>query len=224
MRMIKIPKILHELHGELAPAYALWIVYLGGTLAAALFVLLLLYTTSGIESWKLLISAVLMLDIAGGVIANLSRSTNEYYHDPGKARLRAAFLILHIAQPTLFALMFPEAVGYFAVVLFWTLPAAYGVTRILDQETATHVASLLVTLGVLVSTGVGVLLYQGALPPPGGTAAGIGSAAAGGGPVQAFPLALTVIGPLFMVKLILGFAVDRSGSTDATGEADHTDR
>jgi hypothetical protein len=212
MRMVKIPKILHELHGELAPAYAIWTVYLGGTLTAVLFVLLLLNTTTGLEWWKLVISALLMLDIAGGVIANLSRSTNEYYHAPGNERLRAGFLILHIAQPALFALMFPEALLYFALVFLWTLPASYGVTRISQQEKATHAASLLVTLGILISTGVGVLLYRSTVPALGGTDAFIGSIAASGKPGPDFPLVLTAIGPLFMVKLILGFAVDRSGS------------
>jgi hypothetical protein len=150
MRMVKIPKILHELHGELAPAYAIWTVYLGGTLTAVLFVLLLLNTTTGLEWWKLVISALLMLDIAGGVIANLSRSTNEYYHAPGNERLRAGFLILHIAQPALFALMFPEALLYFALVFLWTLPASYGVTRISQQEKAT------------VNTGLKLQIFTGA--------------------------------------------------------------
>lgn len=173
---ISIPKTLHELHGEKSRISTLITVYLAGLVAAGVAVFQSLPV--GFPAWKVVLVGILYLDIAGGVVANLSTSTNQYYQ--GKPGLRLVFALLHILHPVLFSVVLPEAWPYFAFVGIFTLVSVQLVEAARDTEFQQNLAALLVVVGTIVSV--------------------------------TFDLPQAIFysfAPLFMIKLILGFAVRR---------------
>jgi predicted permease len=77
-RLVSIPKAFHELHGEKARISHLLLVYFAGAVSAAVFIYGL--WSYDLSWWKYLVAGIIMLDIGGGVVANLSTPTNRYYY------------------------------------------------------------------------------------------------------------------------------------------------
>ncbi len=173
---IQIPKIFHELHGEKARLISIILVYTVGIISASLFTLFLL--PLNLSLWKYILIAILIVDISGGVVANLSTPTNQYYQK--NSRLRFIFLSLHILQPCLFCIVFPDLLNLFLFIFLYTFSASLIVNRIKDREYQQNFASAFVVLGTILS-----LAFQNDI------------------------LIVYAIAPLFMTKLILGFAVRR---------------
>ncbi|HRK27976.1 MAG TPA: hypothetical protein PK239_11910 [Chitinophagales bacterium] len=173
---IKITKIFHELHGEKARLSNLILVYTVGIISALIFTIILLPLKLSI--WKYILVAVLVLDISSGVVANLSTPTNQYYQK--NSRLRLIFLSLHILQPLLFIVIFPELLLFFLFVFLYTISASLIVNWIKDKEYQQNIASAFVVLGTILS-----FVFKNDI------------------------LIVYAIAPLFMTKLILGFAVRR---------------
>jgi len=173
---VTIPKALRELHGETARLSTLVLVYLAGLIAAGVVVIHLLPV--GLPAWKTLLVAILYLDIASGVVANLSTSTNQYYKD--KPKLRTVFALLHVLHPAGFILVLPQAWPYFVFTGLFTLGAIFLMDHFHDTERQHNLAALLVVAGVMLS-------FFFALPY----------------------VFLYSFAPLFLMKLVLGFAVRR---------------
>ncbi len=173
---IKIPIALHELHGEKTRLSTLITVYLAGLVVAGVVVAQIL--PAALPLWKVVLVGILYLDIAGGVVANLSTSTNQYYQ--GKPGLRLGFTLLHILHPALFIAVLPEAWPYFGFVGIFTLASVRLVEAAGNTEFQQNLAALLVVIGIVASL--------------------------------TFDLPLVIFysfAPLFMIKLVLGFAVRR---------------
>ena len=188
-RTIAVPRPLWELHGPSTRLSTLLAVYLAGLSCAGLLTAAVYLRQPDLAAWRLVLLWLLTLDLAGGAVANLSSSTDQYYQ--GRPNLRTVFLLLHLVHPALLALVFPRASAYFAFLALYTLPAALVVERVADRERQQNLAALLVALGV--------------------TAA------------ACFPLPLRpllALAPLFMLKLVLGFAVRRPefGHSASVGE------
>jgi hypothetical protein len=181
---IRVPKFLHELHGERTRLSTLILVYATGVLAAGLVVSQLL--PLDLPAWKRALVGLLYLDLAGGVVANLSSSTNQYYQS--KVSRRLVFLSLHILQPALLAMLFPEGIPYFGFAAAFTLVAAFVMNLVLDMEAQQNLAAALLVIGVVVS-----LSYD--LPAR----------------------ALYSFAPLYMAKLLLGFSVQRPAFVEDDG-------
>jgi hypothetical protein len=75
-REIKIPKLFHELHGETSKISTIILVYLTGIICSAITLVSL--STYDLDVWRYILLGVIVIDIAGGVVANLSSSTNSY--------------------------------------------------------------------------------------------------------------------------------------------------
>jgi hypothetical protein len=85
--MIQIPKFLHELFGTQQNRSELILIILftiTSTLLVAWFTSPYWQTLTWVQS---LVLWLLFLDISGGVVANLSEGTNNYYNDRLKSRL-----------------------------------------------------------------------------------------------------------------------------------------
>ncbi|MBA4384363.1 MAG: hypothetical protein C0410_06480 [Anaerolinea sp.] len=173
---IIIPKALHELHGEKASLTSLVLVYLTALVVGGITLWQII--PLGLPVWKVILTAVLFLDIGGGAAANHTSSTNQYYQK--KVSLRPIFLAMHVVHPLLLMLVFPYSVWFLLFVMAYTLGSAFGVNLIKDRELQQTTAAALVGMGVC-----SALLFP-----------------------LSFPF-LYVLAPLFMVKLILGFAVRR---------------
>lgn len=175
-REINIPKALHELHGKKARLSSLVQVYFTALVVGGIA----LWQTIplGLPVWKMFLVFVVFLDVGGGVTANLTSSTNQYYQK--KASLRLIFLIMHVIHPLVLMLVFPQNAWFLLFVMVFTLGSAFGVNLIKSRELQQTSAAVLVATGVCFS-----LL---------------------------FPVSFTffyAFAPLFMVKLVLGFAVKR---------------
>jgi len=173
---IKIPKFLHELHGERSKLSTTLLIYLSALFVGAALVLSLGYLN--LPLWKNLLLFFLFFDIAGGVVANLSSSTNLYYQK--KKGLRVAFIIFHVVQPVLLAVVFPEIIAYALFVYLYTLVASLIVNAIKNKESQQNLAAFFLVIGILGSAFCilpAVILY--------------------------------IFAPLYMTKIILGFSVKR---------------
>jgi hypothetical protein len=141
---IQIPKVLHELHGESTRLSTLVLVYLTGLIAALLFVWQLL--PAKLALWQYVLLGIIVLDIAGGVVANLSSSTNQYYQK--NRSIRMVFLLLHVLQPVGLYLVFPQYLSFFVFLTLFTLLASFGVNALRDTEHQQNLAGALLVLGI----------------------------------------------------------------------------
>ncbi|HNN06452.1 MAG TPA: hypothetical protein PKN56_23055 [Leptospiraceae bacterium] len=175
-RTVSVPKFLQILHGKEPRLSSIVLTYLGGLIGAA--VSASGFVQSSLPLWKICILSTLMLDICGGVIANLSISTNLYYQENRKIRL--IFLGVHIFQPAVFAVLIPENAYYFITVFLVTFSSGLLIHFIRDIEQQQNLASFCIAAAL---------------------------------PIFAlFALSSSVLyafGPLYMLKLILGFSVRR---------------
>ena len=144
---INIPKFLHGLHGERTTILNLLCVYI----AASLVGILIILNISGLDLplWKTILIFALYFDIAGGVVANLSISTNQYYQRKSKGRI--LFIISHFVHPVLFIFLFPGNVDYYVFVGSYTIFAALIVNSLKTIENQQNLAYLFVTTGIVIS-------------------------------------------------------------------------
>ncbi len=145
MKTIKIPKALQELHGENSPLFNIILVYFIGLIA--FFLVFLSLENSGISLIKRIIVSFIFFDIAGGVIANLSSSTNQYYQK--NERIRIIFLLLHILHPAVVIWVFPSSWILIGGVAALTLMGGVALHFIPDNEKRQVLAAALLVLGVL---------------------------------------------------------------------------
>jgi hypothetical protein len=143
-REINVPKALHELHGEKSRLSSILLVYLTAFVVAGIALSQMI--PLGLPFWKLILAVVVFLDIGGGVTANLSSSTNQYYQK--KAALRPIFLAMHIIHPLVLWLVFPQSAAFLAFVMIFTLGSAFAVNRIKDRELQQNCAAGLTAIGL----------------------------------------------------------------------------
>lgn len=146
-KIIKVPKYLHELHGESPDVFTLTVTYLSCLISG---LLVIIFTSSlGLPVWKSVLLFVLYADIAGGVISNFSSSTKDYYRN--NKSLRLPFILMHLIHPALFILLFPDFANYFIYVGLFTIIACLVVDRINQIEIQLTTALFLFLSGTLLS-------------------------------------------------------------------------
>lgn len=121
--VLSIPKWLHSLHGEHSTAADIAYTHVTGWGITAL--LFWLGIAAGYPLWFNLVLAVLAIDIAGGVISNVTRGTNDYYN--ARPRKRIVFLQLHIIQPAVLMLLFPSDILLISITSAATLATAFAI-------------------------------------------------------------------------------------------------
>jgi hypothetical protein len=100
--MIKIPQFFHEILGEKQRKIDLIFILLFTTLGTAFLFLFDKDFLSTLSIFKQTMLLLLTLDITGGVIANLTYGTDQFYQKRKKARI--IFIAIHI-QPLLIFLL-----------------------------------------------------------------------------------------------------------------------
>jgi hypothetical protein len=119
--MIQIPKFLHELFGTQQNRSELILIILftiTSTLLVAWFTIPYWQTLTWYQN---LVLWLLFLDISGGVVANLSEGTINYYNARPKARW--LFIAIHI-QPLLLAFVLESPIYVALAVWLYTLISA----------------------------------------------------------------------------------------------------
>jgi hypothetical protein len=146
-KKIRVPKYLHELHGESPDIFTLIGTYLASLISG---ILAIVFTKSlGLPVWKSVLLFVLYADIAGGVISNFSSSTKDYYRN--NKSLRLPFILMHLIHPALFILLLPDFADYFIYVGSFTILASLIVEKINQIEIQLTIALFLFLSGTLFS-------------------------------------------------------------------------
>jgi len=143
-KVVRIPRFLHDIHGREATILGLWATYVAGSVFGVLGAIAAYQ--AGIELWKAIIVGILFFDVGGGVVANLTSSTNRYYQESAVRRL--VFLGLHIIQPILIAVLLG---GYWEYALFlaaYTAICGLMLNSLRGPENQQVVAGLLCVAGI----------------------------------------------------------------------------
>jgi hypothetical protein len=109
-RKIQIPKFLQELHGEEASVFSIVLVYLTGIIFGIFCFSVCQDLQNNLYRWLL---SVIALDIGGGVVANMSQGTTDYYAK--RPKVRWVFIFIHIIHPFLLWIVFPNMIGILIV-------------------------------------------------------------------------------------------------------------
>jgi hypothetical protein len=143
---INIPKALQELHGRRTSLFSLILVYVCSltiTLIVSCYAL-----PKGFPVWKTILFVLATLDIAGGVIANYTNSTNQYYQE--KSNLRIPFICLHVIHPILFMILFPTDSTLFIFMGVYAIVSCFILNVIRNRENQRLIAVFLVTIGITI--------------------------------------------------------------------------
>jgi hypothetical protein len=143
---ITIPKILHEFHGTKASLFSIVLVYVTSIIISTIVVTNTLPDNFAV--WKLVIFVIVVMDIAGGVIANFTNSTNRYYQD--NAQLRIPFILLHAIQPILLCYLFPQEIIMFVFMGVYSLICCLVLNLLSRNETQRLFAIFLVIVGITI--------------------------------------------------------------------------
>ena len=144
MKPIPMPSFLREVFGETQRPLDLFLVLI----SAFSFNLLLLFSHPFLRpswySWKIVLSHLLIFDIAAGAIANLTHSTNEHYQ--ARPSLRYAFYAVHIHLIILFLLL-DQSIPKACLITALTVAASLLVNAFKGHPSQRILAASLVVLG-----------------------------------------------------------------------------
>lgn len=108
-KLVNIPKPLWKLHGKQTYKQDLIMTYL----IAMVVMLVNLKTGSDLALWKVIVVAVLSIDIGGGVVSNFTRGTINYYQEAEHSPY--LFVWLHLLQTLALAIIYDGF--YFPILL-----------------------------------------------------------------------------------------------------------
>lgn len=124
LRKFKTPPFLLELFGRETTILDLFFIVFG-SLALTVFVWAL-SLDSVLPVYKLIVLALLCLDIGGGVVANFSTGTNNFYQE--SISRRYLFLLVHVIQPAVLIWLFPTDSTAIATLSAFTLLSSFIIT------------------------------------------------------------------------------------------------
>ncbi|MBU3659001.1 MAG: hypothetical protein FGM14_03970 [Flavobacteriales bacterium] len=143
----KVHKFLVELFGRETTTFDLLAIAISSLSFAGLT--LLLKWNTDISNFKLITLTILALDISGGVVANFTTGTTNYYAE--SLSKRYFFVLFHLLQPSILIWIFPnELQGILGVSLF-ALASSIIVLRIKKQYNQRIIAVLLLLLSIILS-------------------------------------------------------------------------
>ncbi len=142
---IKIPKVLHELHGKQATIIDLILTYTAGL--ALCLALVLQGFAQNLSMLNIVLLGVLGLDIGGGVVANFTKGVKDYYQ--ANARLRYTFILFHIIQPLVLAFIFPNNLLGILLVAVYTLLSMLVLNFYREQEFQKPLSALFCVIGFM---------------------------------------------------------------------------
>ena len=144
----KVHRLFHELFGRETTTFELLAIVISSFSFAGLT--LILKWNANISIIKIIMLTVLSLDIAGGVVANFTTGTNNYYAE--SLRKRYLFVLFHLLQPSILIWIFPsELIAVLGVSLF-TLTSSFIILNIKKQYNQRIVAITLLLLSLILST------------------------------------------------------------------------
>jgi hypothetical protein len=122
----KVHRLFHELFGRETTTFDLLAVVISSISFAGLT--LALKWNDDISNFKLIILTILALDISGGVVANFTTGTTNYYAE--SLRKRYFFVLFHLLQPSILIWIFPNEFQAILGVSIFTLLCSFIVLNI----------------------------------------------------------------------------------------------
>lgn len=178
--IVAVPWWLHELHGTHSTRRDLALVQ--GCAWGVTALVAALAIAEGLSLWAVALLALLVVDIAGGVVSNVTPGTNAHYNASRRARI--VFLSLHVLQPAALVWLFPDWATPITGVAALTLATGFGIEARGRRAAAAPVA---------VAAAVGLIALVLLAP-----------AAFGPAPFVGLPVILV----LYVLKVAVAFPVD----------------
>lgn len=145
---IQVHKFLGELFGRETTRFDLLAVIISSVSFAGLT--LLVKWNVDITVIKKIILTILALDIAGGVVANFTTGTNNYYAE--SLRKKYLFVLFHLLQPSILIWIFPSELLAILGVSLFTLTSSIIVLSIKKHYNQRIIAITLLLLSFILST------------------------------------------------------------------------
>jgi hypothetical protein len=146
-KKIQVHKFLFELFGRETTTFDLLAIVIASLSVAGLT--LALKWNADISNFKLIILTILALDIAGGVVANFTAGTTNYYAE--SLRKRYFFVLFHLLQPSILIWIFPNELQAILGLSIFTLISSIIVLNIKKYNTQKIVAITLLLLSFMLS-------------------------------------------------------------------------
>lgn len=143
-KKIKVPKTLHDLFGRETTLPDLFAVFIG---SFSLTILTLTFIWEVDLSFaKKVVLTLLAFDIGGGVVANFTEGTNNYYAESLKKR--NLFVLIHVLQPLLLAWIYQSNLIAILIVSGFTLISTFCIINIKENNIQRVIASTLLLIGI----------------------------------------------------------------------------
>ncbi len=145
---IKVHRLLRELFGLETTRFDLLAIIISAVSFAALT--LILNSNSAALATKAIVLIILALDIGGGVVANFTTGTNNYYAE--SLQKRYLFVVFHLLQPSVLIWIFPNELLAILGVSIFTLTSSLIVLNIKKNYNQRIIAVTLLLLSLILST------------------------------------------------------------------------
>jgi hypothetical protein len=145
---IKVHRLLRELFGLETTRFDLLAIIISAVSFAALT--LILNSNSAALATKAIVLIILALDIGGGVVANFTTGTNNYYAE--SLQKRYLFVVFHLLQPSVLIWIFPNELLAILGVSIFTLTSSLIVLNIKKKYNQRIIAVTLLLLSLILST------------------------------------------------------------------------
>jgi membrane glycosyltransferase len=146
-KKIQVHKFLVELFGRETTTFDLLAIVIGSFSVAGLT--LALKWNTDISIFKLIILTILTLDIAGGVVANFTTGTTNYYAE--SLRKRYFFVLFHLLQPSILIWIFPNDLQAILGISIFTLISSIIVLNTKKHNTQRITAITFLLLSFILS-------------------------------------------------------------------------
>ncbi len=147
-KKIKVHRFFYELFGRETTRFDLLAIIISSVSFAALTL---------IQKWNVDISilkkitlAILALDIGGGVVANFTKGTNNYYTE--SLNKSYFFVFFHLLQPLILIWIYPSSFSTITIVSIYTLISSIIVLNIKDYYKQRIIAVTLLILCLFLTT------------------------------------------------------------------------
>jgi membrane glycosyltransferase len=145
---VKVHRLLRELFGLETTRFDLLAIIISAVSFAALT--LILNSNSAALATKAIVLIILALDIGGGVVANFTTGTNNYYAE--SLQKRYLFVVFHLLQPSVLIWIFPNELLAILGVSIFTLTSSLIVLNIKKNYNQRIIAVTLLLLSLILST------------------------------------------------------------------------
>jgi hypothetical protein len=126
------------------------LIYTTGILIGVLLVATAKFQNLGWNVWQYIIGFTLTADLVGGVISNITKSTNSFYQKSNTLSL--IFLLVHFIQPLLLTIFFGVSVSTGLFLYLFMLFSSLFVRFLCSKHYQKQTALALVTIGIIIST------------------------------------------------------------------------